>query len=266
MIIFPRDENTRYYKTHYMYLLNIIKRCVKAPSSLKLGPPTGFNGSKFIIDWNEKKVLIDFCDLHDLPYDPSEYDTIFKYHWNQEIFSKHENLFPIMPMSFFDWDQYSILQEQIKYTCNGNRILCNQRPYAGALERRRKVQALLKEHFQEVDTRIYPQEHFWGLINDCLLSVCVPGARNDILDRGQLQQMAFGCCTISPRLSDEFQESMEGTYIECAEDYSDLVPIIKGCISNRHACKWVGERAKKWFQTIGLPNQIFKWMETCING
>ena len=76
MIIFPRNENTKYYKTHYQYLYNIISKF----EEVELGPPTDFSGSKFTIDWHGKNILIDFCDLLDLPYNPAEYDYVFKYH------------------------------------------------------------------------------------------------------------------------------------------------------------------------------------------
>jgi len=261
MIIFPRDEKTKYYKIHYQYLLNILKR----HDVIELGPPTALDTTRFIITIDDQEVLIDFSDFPDVYHNVDKYKVCFKFHCNDRILQEHTNIHPIIPVSFYDWYKYYELEREIEYTCNTDRILSNQRPYAGALERRRHVQALLKQNFQGIDTRIYPQEDFWKLINECLVSVCVPGARNDILDRGQLQQMAFGCCTISPKINDCLSYNAEiipGThYIECAPDYSNLIEKIEWVKSNRKQALEIGNTAKKLFEETCTPKVLWQWIK-----
>jgi len=262
MIIFPRDEKTKYYKVHYQYILNILKR----HDVIELGPPTALDTTRFVITIDGQEVLIDFSDFPDVYHNVDKYKVCFKFHCNDEILQEHTNIHPIIPVSFYDWYKYYELEREIRYTCNTDRILCNQRPYAGALERRKYVQALLKQTFQGVDTRIYPQEDFWKLINECLVSVCVPGARNDMLDRGQLQQMAFGCCTISPYISDIFinVQDFDKIYIQCANDYSDLVEKIAWCKENRDECIRIGQNAKMLFEETSTPERLWQWINLWI--
>jgi len=49
------------------------------------------------------------------------------------------------------------------------------------------------------DVSLTDQVSFWRKISGCAVAIFVPGARIDILDRGQIQFMAFGACTISRR-------------------------------------------------------------------
>jgi hypothetical protein len=98
-----------------------------------------------------------------------------------------------------------------------------------------------------------------------LVHVCVPGARNDILDRGQLQAMAFGCCTISPVLADCLawnKELVPGVhYLSCANDYSDLIEKIEWCKSNRDKCIEIGQNAKILFQETSVPSKLLEWIK-----
>ncbi|GAI65494.1 unnamed protein product, partial [marine sediment metagenome] len=97
-----------------------------------------------------------------------------------------ENTYPLTPISFYDWNRYVKLQAKIEYTCNTDKILNNQKPGADAMERRTRVQKMLKKKYRtDLDMEMTDKETFWKKINNCLVSVCIPGARNDILDRGQ---------------------------------------------------------------------------------
>jgi len=259
MIRFPKNENTRYYKIHYQYLLNVLSeyhqiRLVSSPG--------------FILEIEGKSVLIDFSDFNEFDHSPDSYDVCFKYHYNYDVHKHHKNVYPISPVSFMDWKNYSSNLDKIEYTCNSDKIINNQRPYGNATIRRNYVQKLLKKNFQEVLTRILPQQAFWEQINDCLVSVCVPGARNDMIDRGQLQLMGLGCCTISPLLTDSLcfnSRPIPGyQYIECKSDYSDLVDKINWCKENRETCVKIGENAKHFFQNNCTPKAINSWISQCL--
>ena len=95
------------------------------------------------------------------------------------------------------------------------------------------------------------------LINTASAIVCVPGARNNMLDRGQSQQMAFGACTISPKLVTRL--SYHGMlipgvhYVECKSDYSDLIEKANWVINNRSKAIKIGNAAKKLFSETSTP-------------
>jgi hypothetical protein len=145
-----------------------------------------------------------------------------------------------------------------------------QRPRGGAFERRNYVQKILKTRYGDSTKTEFVENQceFWEIINHCLVHVCVPGARNDILDRGQLQAMAFGCCAISPVLADCLawnQELVPGVhYISCASDYSDLIEKIEWCKCNRDKCIEIGQNVKKLFNETSTPKKLLEWIELCI--
>ena len=157
-------------------------------------------------------------------------------------------------------------------------ISCRQRPYAGALERRIKVQKLLKDSFPNtgyapgqscnVLTDIVDQVRYWREINEIECAVFVPGYCNNIWDRGQAQYMAFGCYTISPSLPEVLPFNrliIPGVhYAQCKDDYSDLVDLImqKRLNSNQSSYKEIGENAKKLFQETCTPEAIGKWIKS----
>ena len=59
MILFPANDNTKYYNIHYEYLLRLLEQCDK----IKFGNPTVVDKTRFTIDFNGKTVLIDFSDF-----------------------------------------------------------------------------------------------------------------------------------------------------------------------------------------------------------
>jgi len=265
-IKFPKNENQHYYKLHYQFLLNILK-----DAGIKVGlcSNTELDQVRFVINIDNEDVLIDFSDHTALYPDHQKYKHIFKFHYTKELHEKYSNIYPLSPISFYDWGQYFELLDKIKYTCNNNIILNNQRPYAGALERRRKVQHLLRKVYKKnIDFTLTDQLTYWKKINNCLVGVFVPGARNNMLDRGQYQFMAFGACTISPKLSIVLpfnQELIPGYhYITCKDNYSDLTEKIEWCKQNREQCIEIGKNVKHLFIAFCLPRQIVKWMERCL--
>jgi len=207
-------------------------------------------GRGFVMHYRDRSILIDFGDHLIVADDYSKYDAQFRFHYSYKRHKELKNTFPLTPISFYDWTEYFKLEKMLKYNASGM-ILSNQRPGAAALKRRKLVQYRLIDWF-----------------GGQLVSVCVPGARNDILDRGQFQYMAFGACTISPQLDivlPYWKELKPGVhYIACRDDYSDLLSVIEQCINDRDACIRIGTQAKKLFKDYCTPAKIVEWMNKCL--
>jgi hypothetical protein len=218
----------------------------------------------FEIRANEKRILITFGDHLRILDNIESFDIVFRYHyWAGRHVS--EKFYPITPISFHSWRQYHSLKGFVDYKCNSDIVLNNQEPKANALFRRENVQEILASKYKnKLDTTITSQTTYWMKLNNCLVSVCVPGARPDILDRGQIQQWAFGGCTISPFLKATlpgFIIPKPGThYIECKLDYSDLIEKIEWCRENREKCIEIGRNAKKLFEETCLPGKVLAWI------
>ena len=265
-ILFPRDIGQKYYGAHYKFLLNIfefmdldIKLCDLEPS------PSG----GFVIMIDDKRVLIDFSNFLQPVDEDKDIDIYFKYEYPIDYRGQYKNMYPMGKISFHDWGDYFKLREVIKYNCNTDVVLNNQRARHGAQERRLHVRKMLQDEYSGlVDVEITGKNEFWEKINSCLASVCVPGQRNDILDRGQFQYMAFGACTLSPRINIvlPYMKPLEPWkhYIKCADDYSDLIEKIEWCKEHRAQCVEIGNNAKKLFYETCIPSAIWAWMEGII--
>lgn len=264
-IIIPKSgPKPLYYNTHVMYFRNLLD---------SLNIPYVLNGviekgmTKFVVMIGDKKVLMDFSDHTDCL--DNSFDAYFKYHYSYAKYAGYDKMYPFAPISFYDWTRYRDLSTKIKYMGVSNTILNMQRPYAGALERRTHVQKILKSRYgDEVTIQLASQVDYWEKINDCLVHVFVPGARNDMIDRGHMQYFAFGCCTIAPRLVDLFpynEQIIPGVhYIECAADYSNLIEKIEWCKQHRDNCRRVGENAKRLFERACTPQKLWDWILTKI--
>lgn len=282
-IIFPKDTGQHYFSIHYQYILDLFRYC-KCGIELKDIPE--FHKTAFQCLINGKSVIFDFADDGN---SINECDMpVFKFHYKDEH-KELKNIYPFSPVSFYykDWIDFNKLEKQIRYTCNNDIILNNQRPYAGALKRRKHVREILiysynPDNDNDLDFNITDQLTFWKKINNCLVSVCVPGQNNNMLDRGQLQQMFFGCCTISPELPEilpvknfrtmypsivtqPFELDDMNAYIKCKGDYSDLIEKIEWCKKNRKECIEIGHRAKKLCQKYLIPESLVSWILECIN-
>lgn len=266
-IYFPKDVGQKYYTAHYMFLYNIFKFMNLDVELYDSGPrPAG----GFIIKIDKKRILIDFCNFLDPVEGTDDFDICFKYDYSNDYCAQYGNIYPLGHISFHDWDEYRMLEKQIRYSCNADRILNNQKARHGAKYRRRDVRKMLEGKYGNlVDNEITDRVHFWEKINDCLVSVCVPGQRNDILDRGQFQYMAFGACTISPKLKIVLPYMRDVLprvhYVECADDYSDLIEKIEWCKEHRLECVRIGWSAKKLFSETSTPDAIWRWMCMVLN-
>jgi len=264
-IIMPKNDGQRYYAVHYKFFARLM-----AAAGLRVEYATMPRANRgFEVQVEGRRILIDFGDHHHTAPDVNEFDACFRYHYSHDRHDAHRRTYPFTPVSFHSWQQYKALKQLIRYDARGEFILNAQRPGAAAKERRLRVQATLRRKYGTLlDTTITKPEGFWRRVERSLVAVCVPGARNDILDRGQLQLWAFGMCTISPRLEivlPWWEKPEPGRhYIKCAGDYSDLIDRIEWCRANRDACHKIGTEAKALFGRACAPGRVRRWMEYCL--
>lgn len=259
----------RYYPIHFEYVLNLF-RFIKADIEF-IDPRLFPIRSQTIFDCyiNDNLIRFDFSDFENLNSDNVKTcNAYFKFHYVNSH-KKYNNVFPFTPVNFHNWEEYYELEKIIKYKATG-KVLNNQTPYGAAIERRNIVHELLKNKYS--DDLLYDrktQTEFFNLINEGLVSICVPGARNNMLDRGQCQYMGLGACTISPKLNTQLSWNKQLIpnvhYIECKDDYSDLLEKIEWVRFNPVLATQIGHNAKKLFQTTSTPKNQILWIKSCIN-
>jgi len=261
MIILPTSgPKPLYYSTFVGFLKGILNH---------LSIPFQLSGEAsncyFVAKLDKKEMVFNFSDFYETP-DVDKFEHYFKFHYSKQEHEKYKNVYSFSPVSFYDWKEYSKLKSEITYTGENNLILSIQRSYGDAKQRRSYVKSILKEYYGSscIIGPTIDQKKYWELINRCLVHVFVPGARNDILDRAHLQYLAFGCCTISPKINDVLSYNRELVpgihYIECLSDYSDLIKRTEWCKSNRNTCVEIGRNAKKLFEETCTPNKLWDWV------
>ena len=253
-----------YFEVHIKYVHNILTF---------LGLPCTLSGktddNAFVLQVNETPILIDFSNFLPLVRDPAKYPFYFKFQYCSSTHQKFSNVFSFTKVSFQFWERFYQLSDKIKYSGESNVILNMQLVHQGARERRDFVQKMLKAKYGSgvVTNVVLDQVEYWNRINNCLVHVFVPGARNDILDRGHIQYLAFGCCTIAPPIVDELsfnQKLIPGKhYVCCKPDYSDLIDKIEWCKRNRKKCRIIGANAKKLFWETSVPEKMWEWVRKC---
>lgn len=255
----PRPE---YYDKYVRYVTNIL-----LANNVDIKYEGIDNDARFIMIVNGDKVAIDYSDHPIIENSLLNCKGYFKFHCKKKH-TKIKNIFPFAPVSFYDWKRYNELKKEIKYTCNNDVVLNVQRPYGNAKERRRHVRGLLYIRYRASGKLIYSpyyhQEDYWKLINNCLVHVFVPGCYNNMLDRGHIQYLAFGCCTIAPRILDLLpwdKELIPGThYIECKTDYSDVIEKVEWSKKHRDVCIEIGRNAQKLFEDSCTPEKLWQWI------
>jgi hypothetical protein len=160
--------------------------------------------------------------------------------------------------------EYNHLRANYEYQ-PGTSVLCKQLPNGAAVERRNHVHQLLKDNFSEVDVASdCDQIDFWTAHEHCLVAVCVPGATNNMVDRGHLELLGLGVCTISPELYTIFPKNKKlvpgRQYIRCRDDYSDLVDIIRILEKNPMRCHRVGQGARAFYEKNYTPKKYWQWI------
>lgn len=277
-ITFPQYEphvKKHEYTTHYMFIrkyaeLNGIEVNVTGKSKkVYCGSSTFFS---MLID--DRQVIVDYSDHEPLSGGVTEL-PYFKFHYNRRTHGHLPNVFPIGPMldipKIKDYESFFRLCEERIYSCNTDMIISCQRAYLGAKQRRNHVQQLLKQKYDaNADIAFRPgQPAFWSKHRDCLVAVCVPGARNDMMDRGHYEQTALGVCVIAPPISTHLPfdvRLMPGKhYVQCRPDYSDLIEQIEWCRENRSGCRKIGENARKLFTDNCVPARYWEWIGHCLD-
>ena len=161
-------------------------------------------------------------------------------------------------------EEYFELKQKFQYT-PGEVILSQQIPGGNAKERRILVQTLLKNNFSKVETfGKMNQLDFWNAHENCLVAVCVPGATENMVDRGQLELIGLGVPTVSPTLTTRFVDDCllqpDIHYIKCRDDYSDLVDIISSVMNDPDYLITIGNNAKEFFNQHYTPEKYWKWI------
>jgi hypothetical protein len=221
--------------------------------------------TKFSCVINNKEVIFDFSDGDDILLDDNR--TTFKFHC-QDKHKQFPHILPFSPVSFYDWEWVlDFIQEKGYNGANSDIINSSQRPYANALERRIKVQSMLKQNLgNKVDTNIYDQKKYWDKCLESRLSVLAPGNTNFMVDRSHMQLFALGCPVITTKLPEYFpywKQLEEGKhYIKCADDYRDVISIIQNTSSK--TLKEIGANAKEFFFETSTPAKIAGWIEQCL--
>jgi len=262
-------EYHRYYPIHIQYVLNIFKYM---NLNIEMVDPRSFPiRSQIIFDTliNNKLVRFDFSDFEKLnESEVNSCDLYFKFHY-ENSHKKYTNVFPFTPVNFHNWEEYYNLDKTILYKAKGL-VLNNQTPFGAAVKRRTYVrEILLNKYGNNLSYDRKPQSEFFKLINQGLVSVCVPGARNNMLDRGQCQYMGLGACTISPLLNTRLSwdaKLVPGIhYLECKDDYSDLIDKIEWVRNNPSDAILIGNNAKKIFRETSIHTKQLEWIKNILN-
>lgn len=277
-ITFPIKEpfvKPNEYNHHYLFIKKYAECAgIKVRMSSRTDKVFCTSTTCFSVLVDNQQVFFDYsdhqslsCYLPSLPY--------FKYHYSDRIFSSHLNVFPVGPMlDIPDSSGYQLffnLCEQRIYQCNNSTIINCQLPRHNALQRRMLVQQMLIQRYgNHADISFKKEEQilFWCKHENCLVAVCVPGARNNMLDRGHYEQIALGVCTISPFITTTLPYHKKlipnEHYLVCNDDYSNLIELIEWCKVNRDHCRQIGSAAWELFRNYCRPEKYWQWVENCI--
>lgn len=254
----------KYHGIYVKYLISFFK-AMGASVNLK---GVDYDG-RFICQVGSTDIFMDYSDHPTISKLWDKELAYFKFHCRDNHI-KSGKIFPFPPISFYDWKNQALMEKTINYTAKGNLVVNKQRPYGNAKGRRIKIHKMLKEAYGK-DAEIKcddTQKVFWYRINKALVAVFAPGAYNNMMDRGHLQYLSFGCCTISPYIDDLFPFNIKlipGVhYLACREDYSDLVELIEWCKNNRSTCAEIGARAKRFFNETCKPYIVKEWILSCL--
>lgn len=273
-MLFPSEsEGHKYNLIHFRFFVQYAKiagiTVEMIPSDDRVFIPE--NQLVFSCVVNDQQVIIDYADhstrnwknlYPDIPY--------FKF---QTTATNPRDLIPLGPPMVgvkrigtkgATMREYNHVRYHYNYE-PGSAILCKQLPNGAATERRHHVHKLLKENFDNVDVAAdSDQLEFWQAHENCLAAVCVPGATNNMVDRGHLELMGLGVCTVSPELRTLFPRYSQLTanhhYIQCADDYSDLVDILKRLEKNPAICRRTGANARQFYEKYYTPERYWQWI------
>jgi len=274
-LFFPKEYiNHKYRLIHFNFFVQYAMMAKNVSVNFVSNSPDVFVSDDelvFSCCINNQQVIFDYADHYNRNW-KNNYPGVpyFKFQKTTESISDAIPLGPPIVGIKMAGVQGATMREyyDVKYNYTytpGEAILAKQLPNGAAIDRRNKVRALLSENFKDVDLNAKAdQETFWNLHKNCLVSVCVPGATNNMVDRGQMELIGLGVPTISPRLDTIFtyNETLEPDvhYIQCKDDYSDLIDKIKELKEDKLKCKEISTNAKQFFDTHYLPDKYWKWI------
>mgnify|MGYP001596933487 CR=1 FL=1 len=236
----------------------------------------GPNAFSVVLDG--KQLIIDYSDL--LEEGVRKYEKkvpyIKYYYYDLPECRKIKNLYPVgsqIDIQDGTYEEFFDVCETSYYKAQGDIVLCNQLPHTRALDRRLDVQSKLKEWYGDnADTSYIPmaQKQFWNKLQECFISVVVPGACNSCIDRGHCEQLALGICTISPHLETLFPRwehlIPNKHYLMCRDDYSDLKDVIHWAYTHKEECVNIGRSAAQLFKKCYTPSKYFEYIENIVKG
>jgi hypothetical protein len=177
------------------------------------------------------------------------------------LFKPYKNLGSIPQYSFLDWNEYREISKK-QYTGNSNLVLHCQNFAVGSRRDWARNQ-LMKENLNFCG-KTWEQQEFWSLAQGCRVSVHIPGSAENCVDRGQLQLMGLGVCTLSPDLFcslGDVRAEPNVHYVCMRDDMSDMIEKVNWCLSHREECVEIGNNAKKLFQQHCTPKSIWNYIK-----
>lgn len=271
---FPSSYAThRYNRIHFSFFLQMAHMAgvsvSMVPDDAECFVPTEqliwscrVNGQQVIFDYSDHYYRDWKSEFGDVPY--------FKFQATQH---SNPGVIPLGPpmvggkrrgVRIADLESYYTLRRQWQYIPQGL-VTCKQLPNGAAVERRNLVQGMLRENFTDVDVSSdTDQLEFWQLHQKCSVSVCVPGANNNMIDRGHMELLGLGVCTVSPAMHTRLCQDrllVPGQhYIQCRDDYSDLVDIIRDILTDAAKSYRIGVQARKFFDKVYTPRAYWQWI------
>ena len=245
-----------YLQTHVQYFANLFSYYDSSYEVIydfhNYPPAAAVNTFGFKLG-NSKVLTVDFSDI------PNNHDVDIRYH---STVSKG----CFVPISFMNWRYYySFIPGKWRGVCTGT-VINKQRAYGDARYLRTTVAGVLSREFG-TDTNTVDQEIFFSMAGTGV-AVFVPGACRNMLDRGQLQYMMLGCCTISPFIPEVLPyigQLVPGThYIECKQDFSDIVAVVRAAVADRVRCEAIGARVRRDLAAAATPERLVSYVLSLI--
>lgn len=241
-----------------------------AGHEIELTKDTTRGNCRFLAQIAGRAVMFDFDNFPALTDAEYGHPCVFKFHTEDGM---PANIHAFPPVSFYDWPRFHALADRMTYAPEASRVLCRQKAHQGRREDPDRVQARLDVQSRlqgafGAATEIIGQVEYWMEAGAALVHVFVPGARNNMLDRGHAQWLAFGGCSLAPPIDTllPFGKRLvpDVHYVQCAGDYSDLEDRVEWCLTNRDACHVIGRNAKALFRETSTPARIWRWVEECL--
>jgi hypothetical protein len=227
------------------------------------------------IGWSAHQVRVDgvvialeTSDFHTLDPHTTSYPL-----WLRFTYTPYFAAFPMVgsfPItSFTDWAQYRRYVERAPYPARSNTVVFACQVHDSNVAGHKTRRHLVRDRLQAVYGADYDGawtsfETYMDRCYNSAVTVCVPGACNNRLDRSQWQLMGAGVCTISPELFDaplEDRPIAGEHYMRCRDDYADLLAVVEECLSERRRCREIGANAAEFFLTHGTPRAIWSYIK-----